>query len=492
MPTQICVSLGQETTRQVIERMGELAPLADLFEVRGDRIADLDLLSILRAKTTPLIFACRSVEQGGHYDWPADRRRQLLLEAVKRGYDWVDVELSSSFLDVMMEKAGGGLIVSHHDFAGMPDDLDLLYAEMSEKGADVVKIAVTPRSFADVGRLIEFAQRTSASGGPGLVCVGLGPLGAPTRLLAGKWNAPFTFASAAVGEETAPGQFPVAALADLYRVREVGPDTKVYGLLGTDVLRSLSPVLHNRAFEARGVDAIYVPLPAESLDAFFEALPALELSGFSVTRPYKTEILARLQEVDEQAALCGSVNTVLVHDGLLMGSTTDGIGISAPLRRRTDLKGKMAVILGAGGAARAAALSLVRKGAQVIVLARDPDQAAFTAGAVGCSSGALDEIRTLSWDVLINATPLGGRGHEDESPVPADAHQSGTVVLDMVYDPVETRFLREAAAAGATTIHGLEMLLEQAIPQFETWTGKEAPAEALRALVELLAAGHHG
>ncbi|MCM2256974.1 MAG: shikimate dehydrogenase [Vicinamibacteria bacterium] len=490
MPTQICVSLGQEKIRQVVERMGELAPLADLFEVRGDRIADLDLLAILRAKTTPLIFACRSVEQGGHFDLPAERRHNLLLEAVKRGFDYVDVELSSKFLDVMMEKAGGGLIVSHHDFIGMPDDLDLLYAEMSEKGADIVKIAVTPRSFADVGRLIEFAQRTSASGGPGLVAVGLGPLGAPTRLLAGRWNAPFTFASAVVGEETAPGQIDVAKMADLYRVREVGPDTKVYGVLGRDVTRSLSPVLHNRAFEARGVDAIYVPLPAESLDAFFEALPALDLSGFSVTRPYKTEILSRLQEVDETAALCGSVNTVLVHDGLLMGSTTDGMGISIPLRKRTELKGKMAVILGAGGAARAAALSLVRKGLQVIVLARDADKAAFAAGAVGCSSGALDEIRTLSWDILINATPLGGLGFEQETPVPADAHHEGSVVLDMVYDPIDTRFLREAAAAGCTTIHGLEMLLEQAIPQFETWTGKEAPAEALRALVDLLAAGH--
>ena len=123
-------------------------------------------------------------------------------------------------------------------------------------------------------------------------------------------------------------------MADLYRARDINPLTKLYGVVGTDVVWSLSPVLHNRAFEARGLDAVYVPLQAESLEGFMEALPAFSLSGFSITRPYKVDIVPYLQEVEEQAALSGSVNTVVVSDGSLRGSTTDGTGVLAPLRRR--------------------------------------------------------------------------------------------------------------------------------------------------------------
>ena len=211
-----------------------------------------------------------------------------------------------------------------------------------------------------------------------------------------------------------------------------------------------------------------------------DALPALGLSGFSVTNPYKVEILEHLDEVEEPAALCGSVNTVVVHDGVLRGSTTDGTGVLVPLKKRMDVKGRAVVILGAGGAARAAALSLGRKGARVTVLARDRQRAAEVASAVGCASGALAEAETHAWDVLINATPVGSGRAAGQTPLRAESHRSGTVVLDMVYDPLETRFLREAQAAGCRIIDGLEMLLAQAMAQFETWTGLEAPVEAMR------------
>jgi 3-dehydroquinate dehydratase/shikimate dehydrogenase len=478
--TQICVSLTEETTAGVIDRMQDLAGIADLFEVRGDLVLDLDLLTILRAKTRPLLFTCLPVSEGGRWDDADPGRRLVLLEAVKRGYDYVDVAYRSEYLDVMIEKAGRGLVVSYHDLEGVPGDLDALYRAMCEKGADIVKIAVTPGSIADVGRLLAFADRVSRSGPRPLIPVAMGPLGLITRVVGGRYRAPFTFASAAPGAEAAPGQIPAALLADLYRVRDVTRSTKVYGVLGSTVTWSLSPVLHNRAFEARRVDAVYVPLQAEALPAFLQVLPSLDLAGFSVTRPYKVEILGHLHEVDETAALCGSVNTVVVHDGLLRGSTTDGTGVLAPLKRRIDIRGKQIVVIGAGGAARAAALALGRKGARVTVLARDPDKAAFVAGAVGCASGDLAELRRHRWDVLINATPVGSLESVHEAPVPAGLHKPGTVVLDMVYEPIETRLLREAQAAGCAIIDGLEMLLAQAAEQFETWTGVEAPLDVMK------------
>ena len=485
---KICVSLTDDTTEGVIERMQALAPLAGMFEIRADLVLDLDLLAILRARTRPLLLTCRTVSEGGQ--WPDDdaKRRMTLLEGVKRGYDYVDIEHRVGPLDVMIEKSGHGLVVSYHDFEGMPGDLDGLYAAMCEQGADIVKIAGTPRSIADVGRLMAFGKRVNEAGGPPVVPIAMGPQGVASRILAGRVGAPFTFASVAAGVESAPGQVPAAIMANLYRAASVTPATRAFAVVGSDVTRSLSPVLHNQAFAARGIDAVYVPVPAERLDAFLEALPALGLSGFSVTRPYKVDIVPHLHEVEDRAAVCRSVNTVVVQpDGTLRGSTTDGLGVVAPLRKHIDLKGRSVVILGAGGAARAAALSLANKGAAVTILARDPAQASAAARAVGCRHGALADAGRHPWDVLINATPVGSGAQAGETPLEAGLHRPGTIVLDMVYDPLETRLLREAKAAGCTIVGGIEMLVAQAVAQFETWTGVEAPAEVMRKAALFLA-----
>jgi 3-dehydroquinate dehydratase/shikimate dehydrogenase len=478
--TRICVSLTEETMAGLMDRMEELAPVADLFEIRADLVLDLDLLTLMRVRSKPLLLTCLPMAEGGRWQDDDPQRRLMLLEAVKRGFDYVDVNFRSKYLDVMMEKSGRGLIVSYHDLEGTPADLDGLYAQMADCGADIVKIAVNPRSVAEVGRLLAFAQRARQRGGPPLIALAMGPMGLISRVAAGRHGAPFTFASAAEGAEAAPGQLPAAVMADLYRVRDVNPATRVYGVLGSDVARSLSPVLHNRAFEARGLDAVYVPLQAEALEPFVHALPALDLAGFSVTRPYKVALLDYLDAVEEASAVCGSVNTVVVKSGALQGSTTDGAGVLIPLRRRVEVKGKSVVIVGAGGAARAAALALRRKGARVTILGRDLDKAGDAAQAAGCAHGALKDMATYPWDILINATPVGSAAHPDATPVPARLHRPGTIVFDMVYDPLATRFLREAQAAGCTIVDGLEMLLAQAIVQFETWTGLEAPVDAMR------------
>src|SRR5262245_6739756 len=200
--TRICVSLDGRTTAAVVDRMAELAPRADLFEVRADLAADLDQLAVLRAKTKPAIFTCRARSEGGDMDDDDPRRREALHEAVRRGFDYVDVEHSSGFHDVMVAKSGRGLIVSRHDLTGTPDDLPGLYAAMAACGADVVKLVVTPRSVADVGRLLQCATDAARGGGPPLVALALGPLGIASRVLAGRAGAPFTYAAAEAGAET--------------------------------------------------------------------------------------------------------------------------------------------------------------------------------------------------------------------------------------------------------------------------------------------------
>ncbi len=486
MSTRICVTLTEETTAGMVDRMADLAPRADLFEIRADRVIDLDLLTLLRARTRPLVLTCRPRSQGGA--WPDDdpRRRLTLLEGAKRGFDYVDVEHDSGFLDVMVEKAGRGLIVSHHDLQDAPEDLDRLYVAMCAHGADIVKIAVTPRSVADVGRLLSFAARVAGAGGPPLIAIAMGPLGLPTRVLAGRYGAPFTYAAPEAGAEAAPGQVALERMAEVYRAREVGAGTRVYGILGRDVTRSLSPAVHNRGFRARSLDAVYVPLQADTLPAFIDALPALGLSGFSVTQPYKVDIVRYLDRMDAAAAACGSVNTVVCDGGLLSGTTTDGAGVVGPLARRTTLRDRRVLVLGAGGAARAAAFALRGEGARVTVVARDPARAAEVAQAVSCAHGALADLARYPWDVLVNATPVGSGARRDESLVPAELHRPGSVVLDMVYDPLETRLLQEAQQRGCVIVDGLEMLLAQAAVQFETWTGEPAPMEAMRSAALVL------
>jgi 3-dehydroquinate dehydratase / shikimate dehydrogenase len=478
--TAIAVSLTEDSTDAVVSRMAALAPVADLFEVRADFVRDLDLAALLKARAKPILLTCRPEAEGGR--WP-DRdhlaRRRLLSEAVGRGFDLVDVEMRAGFSDVVVSKAGRGLVLSWHDFEGTPDDLDAIHARMAAQHPDVVKIAVTARSVADLGRLLAFAARHAGGPGPRLVALAMGPLGAASRILGGRYGAPFTFASPEDGREAAPGQLPAAVLADTYRVRSISPSTRVYGLLGSDVLRSLSPAIQNRAFAERGIDAVYVPLEAESVAAFASALPALGLSGFSVTRPYKGAILEHLDSVTPPAAEAGSANTVVVRDGRLVGLSTDGDGVLVPLRRRLDPQGRVVAIVGAGGAARAAAFALVGAAARVTVLARRAAQAAEVAAATGCASAPLDGLAGLPWDVLVNATPLGSGAFPGETPVPAEALRPGTVVFDMVYEPRETPLLAAAKARGCRTIDGVEMLVTQAVGQFEAWTGASAPVEAM-------------
>jgi 3-dehydroquinate dehydratase/shikimate dehydrogenase len=482
---EVCVTLAEETTEGTVARMAELAPVADLFEVRADFLRERDLGRILRARTKPILLTCRPVSEGGRWpDGDPEGRRRILREATALGFDLIDVEARAGFDDVVASRGGRGLVLSWHDLSGTPADLDGLYGRMAGQRPDVVKIAVTARSVTDLGRLLAFARRNGAKGrtggrAPALVAIAMGPLGVASRILGGACGAPFTFASAAAGREAAPGQTTAAALVRVYRARSIGPATRIYGLVGTDILRSLSPAVHNAAFAARGIDAVYVPLQAESLDAFLEALPALGLSGFSLTRPYKSAILPSLASVEPEAGRAGSVNTVVVRDGSLAGSSTDGEGVLAPLRRRLEPKGRAVAIVGAGGAARAAAFALTRAGARVTLLARRPEQAAEVAAAAGCATAPLEGVSRLEWDVLMNATPVGSGSAPGVMPVPQDALRPGGVVFDMVYEPRETPLVAAARARGCVTIDGVEMLVAQAVRQFETWTGVAAPVDAM-------------
>ena len=445
--------------------------MADLFEVRADFVRDLDLAGLLRARVRPILLTCRSDAEGGRSTDAASRRR-LLAEAVALGFDLVDVEARSGFDEVADAKRGRGLVLSWHDFDGTPADLEAIYERMAASRPDVVKIVTRARGdrrSRGRARLRPPARRRDTAARDLRDGTRRRRLAPPRRTLRRALH--LRRAGQRPRGRARPGPR-ARVMADAYRVRRIAPATRVYGLLGSDVLRSLSPAIHNRAFAELGVDAVYVPLQAESLAGFLQALPEIGLGGFSVTRPYKQSILTDLAACDDAAARAGSVNTVVVRaDGGLVGSSTDGDGVLLPLRRRTDLARKRVARARRGW--RSARAAVLRSSARGRV-------SRCSRGAAGrprrsrrrpvAPTHALDAFAALDWDVLLNATPVGSGALPGALPVPRELLRAGAIVFDMVYEPLrdaatrrgrgawlrDDRRGRDARGPGRGTVAGLD------------------------------------
>lgn len=261
------------------------------------------------------------------------------------------------------------------------------------------------------------------------------------------------------------------------------------GVIGDPVRHSLSPVLHNAAFVALGLDWTYVAFHvATGLGAqAVEAVRALGIEGLSVTMPHKSDVAAAVDVLSDDAAALGAVNTVLRRNSQLVGDSTDGYGFIAALAEAGfDPAGKRCMVIGAGGAGRAVVLALARGGAaRVVVVNRDPGRAA-AAVALGGGVAAIGDIEfAAESDLVVNATPVGmGDREVGVSVVAADLLGPGQFINDLVYHPAHTPLLLAAADRGATALNGLSMLVHQAARQFELWTGQPAPLVAMRAAVD--------
>jgi shikimate dehydrogenase len=261
-----------------------------------------------------------------------------------------------------------------------------------------------------------------------------------------------------------------------------GAGTVLCGIVLHPSGHTRSPAMHNAAFRALGLDAVYLAFDVRptALAGAVAGLRALRARHFAVSIPHKETVMAHLDAVDDTARRIGAVNTVTLREGRLVGTNTDWIGAVRALERETQLAGRRAVVLGAGGTARAAVYGLRERGAQVAILNRTPERAAALARELGAdSAGDLADLARVPHDVLVNTTSVGLRS--DASPVPAEALRAGSVVLDAVYDPERTRLLRDAEARGARVVAGKWMLVHQAAAQLETWTGLEAPIDVMAA-----------
>jgi 3-dehydroquinate dehydratase/shikimate dehydrogenase len=436
---------------------------ADLVELRLDFMAKPDVDAALAGRQKPVVVTCRPVREGGRFDGPEEDRLRLLERAHQLGAEYIDLEWDARCDDLVRARGGRGLIVSRHDFTGTPANAAELLDGLRRTGAEIAKLSVMTGRLADLSALLALPQDDRS------IVIGMGRAGMATRILAGRFGSRWTYA----GHAVAPGQITARRLLQEFRFRRIRPDAAIYALLGRPAAHSLSPAMHNAGFEALGMNAAYVPIEADEVGEFRDFADAIDLRGASVTIPFKRDVMSLVHEMSPTASAAGAINTIAIRDGRWIGANTDGDGFLEPLKRRlADLRDVHAVVLGAGGAARAVALALGSEGARVGISARRIEAAREVGRDIGAAVVDWPPPRH-SWDVLVNATPVGSRAEPGNA---YDRPLDGRVVYDLVYDPDPTELMRAAADAGRMVIGGLEMLVAQAERQFELWTGQRPPS----------------
>ena len=425
----------------------------------------------------PVVLTLRRRANGGGFDGSEEAQVQILKSLCGAFID-LEIETIETFLGgslASLKSTSSAWIASYHNFRETPPDLAAIYRRLKNSGADILKIATQALSFEDNFRLLEQAQVAQQDGIP-IIIAAMGELGAFSRLVATGRGSLWTYASLQKGRESASGQFTAAELKHLYSVDDVNESTQVYGVIGWPIGHSLSPHIHNPALRQLGLNARYLPFSIKDLNDFGPHLR--RFAGFSVTIPHKVRILDFVDEVDATVKETGAANTLVNRGQKLFAFNTDVYGTDQALKKAFEAGVYRATLLGTGGAARAAALVLKERECVVTVLARDARKAGRFAGEFGFASDALNQAGRYKGDLLINATSVGMFPAIDECPLPTDA-LNYRYVFDMVYNPLETRLLREARR-GSVVISGVEMFVAQAARQFELWTGQEAPAALMR------------
>ncbi|MGA9770794.1 MAG: shikimate dehydrogenase [Blastocatellia bacterium] len=497
-PARICAVITEESITAARAAMNRAAGVADMIELRLDYLRDFEfgnpdnLRALIFNKPLPVIITCRAISEGGRHYVEDNARLRLLVEGARQLADYCDIEASHYSDAAKLSPDLSRLIVSYHNFDETPADIDGIYDRITACAAAIHKIAVRANSIADtlaVFRLLARARTERRK----MIALSMQDPGLITRVLGPAAGSFLTYASIEQGRESAPGQLTCEQLRSLYRVHQITRETIITGIIGNPVAHSASPAMHNRAFAAEGIDCVYLPLATSDVKEFFTRFVKQSewpMRGFSVTIPHKVAVMRFLDEVDATAAKVGAVNTVVIDDGKLIGYNTDVEGAMQPLESLCRIKDMRCGVIGAGGAARAVVNGLIERGARVTLFARDMTKATALSVAFEIPAFPIESLESSDVQIVINTTPVGMYGHsEASSPVPRSAFRNRRIAYDLVYNPVETRFLKEAREEGCLTISGIEMLIAQAALQFELWTGRRPPVDLMRtAAIERVAA----
>jgi 3-dehydroquinate dehydratase / shikimate dehydrogenase len=488
---RVCVAVTGSDPVELIEKAEGLIRDNTFLEFRLDYLSRpaLALPKIKRfTEYHPQVVAiatCRRKASGGRFRGSMASQLELLGKAAVAGCHLVDIELQTAAkckpeqLQRLRNRAA--LILSHHDFRGtkrLEETLDKMVAI----SADYYKIVSTATTLYDNVTMMKFLEKRSDK--HSLIGLCMGEQGIISRVLGVRAGSVFTFASVSPDEKTAPGQVTAQDLRNTYRIEQVDAATRVYGVAGDPVVHSLSPAIMNTALRRENVNGVYLALHAKALKDLLACVRDIPIHGLSITMPYKEAILKHLDNTDSHTTKIGACNTVVrAQDGKLYGFNTDAAGVVRPLEQRITLEKAKILVLGAGGAARAAVFGLKERGAEVYILNRSAGPAKKLAHRAHARVIKRADLKRLAFDVIINATPVG-MGNTRESPL-NESEIKARYVFDMIYDPPETRLMKLAKAQGAQVIPGIEMFVHQAARQFEIWTGKPAPWDDMLRVVTI-------
>ena len=492
---RICIALGLPDVPTLLDHARREAEAGELFlEFRLDFLdhpckgADAIAHFLAQFPECMILATCRRHQNHGKFNGSIEEQFSILERAVSCGAHAIDVEIETA--EVGQDRLGQfrgrcQVIVSYHNYEATPP-MDTVINRVMKVQADAYKVVTTARKPSDNVRVLAAAKALPKER---LVVLAMGELGFPTRVLSPVFGAIYTYAAPMCSDGTAAGQVSARYLRHLYRVEKLRKSAKIYGVIADPIRHSISPAVHNRAFQARRVDAVYLPFlvaPA-CLRDFFTMAERMPLAGFSVTIPHKQKIIRYLDAVDPLARRIGAVNTVWRKAGKWRGSNTDAAGVTGPLARLMRLQNASVLILGNGGAARGAACALSDAGCKISLAGRNADRVRALSKVCGAEPLLREQLAGRKFDAIVHATPLGMFPHTNECFFEGEI--PGEVVFDMVYNPMETLLLQRAREQGRTVIPGLEMFIEQAVRQFEIWTGETAPRAVMqKAAMEALEA----
>lgn len=486
---RVCVAVIGETADEMIEKAEGLIRDNPFLEFRLDYLANPaaalpKVKKLLETRPDAIIIGtCRRAVNGGKFKGSASAQLEVLAKAAAVGCQMLDVELETAETvkasELQKLRDAASLILSYHDFKATKKIEDV-FARMAKIPVEYYKLVTTATSLYDNVQMMKFLEKHGHD--YWLVGLCMGEQGIMSRVLSVRAGSVFTFAAASREEATAPGQVTFRDLRSTFRIDQVDAATQVYGVAGDPVAHSLSPAMLNLAFRRENVNGVYLALHTKKVEDLLACIRDIPLRGVSITMPHKQEMVKHLANADELVRKIGAVNTIVrAQDGKLYGFNTDVAGIVGPLSDRITLNGAKVLVLGAGGAARAAVFGLAARGAQISITNRTVPKAQKLAKEANAKCVKRADLKKLDFDVIINATSVG-MGNPKASPLEADEIRA-RIVFDMVYNPVQTKFLQMARAKGIATITGLEMFVQQGARQFEIWTGKPAPVDEMRGVV---------
>jgi len=490
------VSLTPEVSDDPLAALASPPDGASVIEIRLDLFPDLDLRAAISACPLPVLATLRSTAEGGRGSDDPATRSGILASARNAGASLIDLEHARdrgivNELGLTPEQ----IVLSWHDPEGTPDDLESIVAALHDSPARIVKAVPTAASLADLESVLGLHQRFNnrRAHNRRLITFAMGPVGLASRYLAPLLGPPLSFAAWESGSEAAPGQLPIARLET-----EIGhltaPPQKLYGVVGADVSRSLSPALHNAGFRALDLPYLFVPVSVPDRGELIEIFSdlgttlfdrvGLPAHGWAVTTPYKDIAAAAAEMAAPRVLRAESANTLVLRSNGMAADNTDADGIVASLLSiGIDAQGRTAVVQGTGGAARGAAVGLYLAGAEVSLRGRDSENTREFAEMLEIAAlepGGMPE----GAEILVNATPLGTRG-DDPSPFTGDEIAGATAVVDMVYGETTTALITNAEASGIPVVDGRTVLAYQAFAQFAAFTTTVPPKDAMLAAIGL-------